>query len=307
MTAMRLPWPLRAPAERAMADFLAPPNDGRGAAPVDFATPAGEPALVPADSLSWVLFKNPVAVFVGGVAAVILELAEPRVREGVWTRTSFRADPLTRVKRTGLAAMVTVYGARSSAEAMIAKVDALHARIEGLTPSGERYRASDPELLVWVHATAAFGFAEAYHAWVRPLTREERDRLWTEGRAAARLYGAVGAPASEAEREALFERTAPRLERSDVVLEFLDLIAEAALLPGLARPLQRPLVKAAVAIIPDWARTTLALGRAWLPSAAERGLVRLAAATAERVVIEASPAAQACRRLGLPEDWLWRA
>ena len=37
---------------------------------VDFAQPAGEPALVGPDSLSWRIFKNPVAVFVGGVAAV---------------------------------------------------------------------------------------------------------------------------------------------------------------------------------------------------------------------------------------------
>ncbi len=40
-----------------------------------------------------------------------MELAEPRVRNGVWERTTFRADPIRRLRRTGLAAMVTVYGA----------------------------------------------------------------------------------------------------------------------------------------------------------------------------------------------------
>jgi uncharacterized protein (DUF2236 family) len=48
-----------------------------GRANVDFRIPVGEPALVPADSVSWRVFKNPVALFVGGVAAVLLELAEP--------------------------------------------------------------------------------------------------------------------------------------------------------------------------------------------------------------------------------------
>ena len=51
---------------------------------------------------------------------MILELAEPRVRSGVWDHTSFRTDPVTRLRRTGLAAMVTVYAPRETAEAMIA-------------------------------------------------------------------------------------------------------------------------------------------------------------------------------------------
>ncbi len=50
---------------------------------VDFRQPAGEPALAAPDSVSWRVFKNPVSLFVGGVTAVILELAEPRVRSGV--------------------------------------------------------------------------------------------------------------------------------------------------------------------------------------------------------------------------------
>src|SRR5579862_6013492 len=84
-----------------------------GAAPFDFTQPAAEAALVAADSVSWRIFKNPVAMFVGGVTAVILELAEPAVRTGVWEHSSFRRDPVRRLQRTGLAAMVTVYGARS--------------------------------------------------------------------------------------------------------------------------------------------------------------------------------------------------
>jgi uncharacterized protein (DUF2236 family) len=54
------------------------------------------------------MFKNPVAGFFGGVTAVLLEFDEPPVRDGVWQHSSFRADPLNRLRRTGLAAMVTV-------------------------------------------------------------------------------------------------------------------------------------------------------------------------------------------------------
>ena len=47
---------------------------------VDFLQPAGEPALAGPDSISWRVFKNLVALYIGGIAAVLLELAEPRVR-----------------------------------------------------------------------------------------------------------------------------------------------------------------------------------------------------------------------------------
>ncbi|RUV09056.1 histidine kinase, partial [Mesorhizobium sp. M5C.F.Ca.IN.020.32.2.1] len=37
---------------------------------MDFSTPEGEPALLPPTSISWRIFKNPVALFIGGVTAV---------------------------------------------------------------------------------------------------------------------------------------------------------------------------------------------------------------------------------------------
>ena len=85
---------------------------------INFARPLGEAALLSPDSVSWRIFKNPIALFIGGISAVILELADPAVRSGVWNHTSFRTDPMGRLRRTGLAAMVTIYGARSVAEPM---------------------------------------------------------------------------------------------------------------------------------------------------------------------------------------------
>src|SRR5215469_4235648 len=158
----------------------APSPSPDGGYAVDFTRPVREPALVPPGSLSWQVFKNPVVLFVGGIAAVILELAEPRVRSGVWEHTTFRTDPLSRMQRTGLAAMVTVYGARSVAEKMILGVRRMHERVRGTTPGGEPYHANDPELLNWVQATAAFGFLEAYARFVRPLRRGEQDQFYGE-------------------------------------------------------------------------------------------------------------------------------
>jgi uncharacterized protein (DUF2236 family) len=278
----------------------------RGMPKVDFTQPAGEAALAAPDSVSWQVFKNPISLFIGGVTAVLLELAEPRVRSGVWDHTSFRTDPLPRMKRTGLAAMVTVYGATSVAEKMIAGVGRMHGRVAGVTPAGQPYRADDPVLLDWVQATASFGFMEAYHAFVRPLSPTERSRLYAESAPAARLYGATGAPTSEAELNAQFEAMRPSLERSDIVLEFLDIMRRTPALPGPLRPLQNILIRAGVTLLPAWLRDTLGLGSAWNLKPWEGALIRFAGRTADRLAIPGGPPAQASLRMGLPADYLYR-
>src|SRR5262249_28193570 len=218
-----LPAPLQWLAEHT-ARALLKPDDG---ACIDFSRPSGEPAIVPPNSVSWRVFKNPVSLFIGGVAAVILQLAEPRVRTGVWEHTTFRQNPVARLRRTGLAALVTVYGPRSAAEALIARVRDIHDRVAGITPSGQAYRANDPELLDWVQTTAAFGFLQAYHTYVQPIPQVARGRYYAEGAVAGRLYGATGAPASEAEVDALLRSMRDRLERAEAGRGFLSIMSEA--------------------------------------------------------------------------------
>jgi len=266
---------------------------------VDFLGPAGEQGLIGPDSVAWRVFKNPVALFVGGITAVILELAEPRVRSGVWNHTSFRTDPLLRMERTGLAAMVTVYAARSTAEQMIAGVSRLHERVRGVTPAGVEYRASDPELLDWVQATASFGFLEAYCAFVRPLDAARRDEFYAEGRDAARLYGAAGAPTSVAGLEALFQAMRPKLEPSPIVFEFLDILQRTPIFPRPLRGLQSLLIRAAVEITPGWTRELLGLGARHGLRAHEPRLVAALGRLSDRLLLPSSPPAEACRRLGV--------
>lgn len=277
-----------------------------GVADEVFLQPLGEPALTAPDSVSWVVFKNPLALLIGGVAAVVLELAEPRVRSGVWAHSTFRVRPLDRLQRTGHAAMMTVYGPHSRAEAMIAAVGRRHATVQGVTPDGRAYRATDPELLDWVHATASFGFLSAYHAYVRPLEPSQRDCFYAEGRSAAHLYGATTAPRSEAEMLALLARMRPRLEPSDSLVEFLALMQRVPVLPWPLRWLQGLLIRAAVQAVPAALRQPLGLdGPRWRLSAWQRRLVCLAGAAADRVILDHHPAVQACRRLGLPRDHLY--
>jgi uncharacterized protein (DUF2236 family) len=301
ISAIRLPGVLQRQFNATMQSFLY----GQASSHSDFTAPLQEAALLPPHSVSWRIFKNPIALFVGGTAAVILELAEPAVCAGVWEHSSFRKNPLGRLQRTGLAAMVTVYGARSVAEPMIARVVRLHASVQGKTTAGTSYSASDPRLLTWVHATAAFGFAEAYNRYVYPLSAAEFNTVYREGAPISQLYGAVRTPMSTGEMQALFESTAPNLAPSPVIFEFLRIMRETIALPHPVRWMQSMLVSAAVELIPDWMRERLGLCKRFGMRPRERWLAQLAGASADRIVLPASPAVQSCLRLGLPMNYLY--
>jgi uncharacterized protein (DUF2236 family) len=298
---IRLPRRLQSSLEAA-ASALLQPTAGRM---IDFTRPYGEAALASPDSVSWRIFKNPIALLVGGIAAVVLELAEPAVRTGVWNHSSFLEDPMGRLRRTGLAAMVTVYGARSIAEPMIAGIVRMHARVTGETPAGERFSANDAHLLSWVHATASYGFGAAYSRYVSPLSRHEFDRLYREGAAAARFYGALDAPTSEADWQSMLHGMQGRLEHSAIVFQFLRVMSETATFPGPLRWIQPTLVRAAIALIPDWIRATLGLTESYDLSRPEQWLVKCAGAASDRIVLPDCPPSQACRRLGLPTSYLY--
>jgi uncharacterized protein (DUF2236 family) len=272
---------------------------------VNFATPPGEAALVSPSSVSWRVFKNPIALFVGGVAAVIMELAEPSIRTGIWEHSSFRKDPMGRLRRTGSAAMTTVYGPMSAAKSMIAGIVRMHTKVVGTTRHGVFYSATDEALLTWVHITAAYGFAQAYSHFVTPLTANAFDALYREAAPTAELYGAANAPASSAAASTFFAAMAPRLEPSSIIFEFLQIMRTAPAFPEPLRWMQPVLVRAAVDILPQWLRDRLGLGENYGLRMHERPVARLAGALADRIVLPGSPASQACVRLGLPITYLY--
>src|SRR5260370_17762879 len=72
---------------------------------INYLEPPGDPGIFGPDSVTWRVLSNPASVFIGGITAVIFELAEPRVRSGVWDHTDFPRDPARRGRQTGLAPM----------------------------------------------------------------------------------------------------------------------------------------------------------------------------------------------------------
>lgn len=282
------------------------PRPGSKVPEVDFAAPAGAPAFFPPDSIQWQIYRNPIALGVGGICAVLLEFADPRIRSGVWDHSTYRVDPIGRSQRTGMAALVGVYGPRESAERMIAGITRMHSKVSGETPGGRAYRALDPELLNWVAATAAFGFVKAYDRFVRPLRDEEKKDFWQNGGDLAALYGVTESPQSEKDFLVMMERLASGFESHPINSEFLDIVRTtdaAGRTPGFVR---RAVVRAAVSLLPPLVRDRLELGSEYDLGRFDRLTIRTLARLADRRFDPKSPPAVASTRLGLPANFLWR-
>ncbi|HWF75737.1 MAG TPA: oxygenase MpaB family protein [Caulobacteraceae bacterium] len=274
---------------------------------IDFGSPRGEPAFFAPDSMAWRIYKNPVALGVGGVAAVLLEFADARIRSGVWDHSVYKQDPIGRSRRTGVAAMVGVYGPQSAARRVIQGVNNMHARVAGQTPGGEAYSARDPELLDWVSATAAYGFVTAYDRFVAPLSAADQARYWREGSGLARLYGVTRAPRSTEDFLVMMEALLPRFEPHPIVGEFLGIIESGGAAPGVPRYLQRALARGAVSILPAPVREKLALGPEYDLKPADRLALKAMGALAERIGDPRAPWCEAAVRLDLPRDFVYRS
>jgi uncharacterized protein (DUF2236 family) len=267
---------------------------------IDFANPPGEASLQHPSSVQWRIFKNPIALGVGGVAAVLMEFADARIRSGVWDHSTYKADPIGRSKRTGIAAMVGVYGPESAARRVIAGVTNMHARVGGQTPKGEAYQALDTELLDWVAATAAFGFLNAYDRFVAPVSEADKSRFYTEGAKVTRLYGVKRSPTSSADFLAMMDGLKDRFEPHPIVNEFLAIIQSGRAAPAVPKFLHRALARASVSILPPLIRERLQLGKEFDLTATDRVMLKAVGSLAENIPVKSSPACQASIRLGLP-------
>ena len=274
---------------------------------IDYTTPPGEPAYAAPDSMSWRVFKNPIALGIGGVAAVLLEFADARIRSGVWDHSVFKTDPIGRSQRTGTAAMVGVYGPQSAARRVIQGVTNMHAKVQGKTPDGEAYKALDVELLDWVSATAGYGFLTAYDRFVKPVSEAQKCQFYEEGVEVARLYGVKNAVRSPADFDAMLEKLLPRFEPHEINTEFLDIMKSGRAAKAVPKSLQASLANASVSILPPKVREVLDLGPEYDLSPMARMTLKSLGRIADRVPVKGSPPADAAIRLGLPWTFAWKS
>src|ERR1700730_17364443 len=96
-----------------------------------------KPGLYADDSVTRRVNRENV-LFLGGGRALLMQLAHPKVAEGVDEHSDFRVHPLRRLRRTILMTMAIVFGDRETALAAARAVNQVHARVRG-----HDYRALD--------------------------------------------------------------------------------------------------------------------------------------------------------------------
>jgi uncharacterized protein (DUF2236 family) len=135
-------------------------------------------------SEAWALNREAMLLLGAGPRALLLQLAHPAVAAGVADHSDFRTDPWARLRGTLRSYLTIVYGTRTAAHAEIRRLNVLHETITGPT-----YRARDPELSLWVHATLVDSTIVVADAWLEPLSRERRFRYYRETLPIGRAFG----------------------------------------------------------------------------------------------------------------------
>ncbi len=226
-------------------------DQARGEAPVE----RSAAAMFAPDAVIGTVHGDVVSMMVGGVAALLLQMLHPAVLAGVWDHSNFRTDMLGRLRRTARFIAVTTYGERTDAEAVIARVRAVHAHIAGTLPDGTPYRADDPALLAWVHVSEAWCFLAAWQRFGdHRLIAVEQDAYYAAFAEVGELLGAASLPRDRAGTDRYLQAMRPQLVADARTREVARFVLEQTPANPLALPVQRIVMQAAVDLLPAWAQ-----------------------------------------------------
>ena len=148
-------------------------------------------------SEAWRLNREAFILLAAGPRALLLQIAHPLVADGVDQHSAFREDPWRRLEGTLRSYLRIVYAGATDARDEIRRLERLHRSVRGPVrdpiardASGAvRYRARDPELSLWVHATLVDSTIVAADAWLEPLPGARRAAFYTETRPIGRALG----------------------------------------------------------------------------------------------------------------------
>jgi uncharacterized protein (DUF2236 family) len=223
--------------------------------------PPSDEALFARDTPIRMVHADIVAMMVGGIRGLLLQMLHPHALQGVLDHSNFRSDMHGRLRRTARFIAVTTFGHRDDAQAAIERVNRIHAAVGGTLPDGWPYSASDPRVLAWVHVAEATSFLAAYLRHVRPdMPGAEQDEYYRQFAVIALALGADPVPTNRAEAEAIFRELRSDLAASPAAREVADLVLSQR--PKGAPPAVQALLGAeAVALLPPFARSMLGLER----------------------------------------------
>jgi len=291
-----------APRERLGAGFrriVSGESDGQPDWVLDLANGSDKGYFGPG-SATWAVHGG-LPTLVGGIRALLLQTLHPAVLAGVDEHSRYHDDPLGRLAGTTQWLTVVTFGDRAAADRESARVRGLHRRVSGAYPAEDggttAYRASDPDLLAWVHLTFTDSFLAAHRCWGGeiPGGPDAYVREWAH---AGSAVGVAAPPVDVAGLRSALDAYEPLLRVDDVTRRTLSFIRNPPL-PFAARPAYQVLLAGAVATLPGQARSML--GLRGLPMPVIRPAVATLFAGLGQVLGNRPPAERAARdRLAAP-------
>lgn len=128
-----------------------------------------------------------------GPAAAILQIAHPRIAQGVADHSEFETDTLGRLRRTLAATNRIAFGTLAEAEQTREKLSQVHGQVRGEIPEGmegrPRYSAFEPDLLLWVLATMIMAALQGYELVYGRLPGDRRQAFYRDMREFGTYFG----------------------------------------------------------------------------------------------------------------------
>src|SRR5260221_2667603 len=214
-----------------------------------------EDGLIGPASVTWKMsgdLGGPVA----GLRSLIMQALHPLAMAGVDQHSGWRRDPVGRLAATSAYVTTVSFGERSAAERAAARVRRIHTRVSGVDQiTGRHYAASDPALLLWVHAALVDSNLVARTLFGTPPPAADADSYVAEMVVAAELVGIPRdiVPATVAELAGYMDSVRPELACTPAASESMAFLLDPAGLGEDVAEIWQDIRDGAVGALPEWA------------------------------------------------------
>jgi uncharacterized protein (DUF2236 family) len=225
--------------------------------------PADDGFFGPA-SVTWRI-SGDLSAPVAGLRALLLQALHPLAMAGVDQHSDWRRDPVGRLAATSAYLSTVSFGEQAAAERAASRVRKIHARVSGMDEvTGRPYAATDPALLLWVHAALVDSNLVARNLFGTPLSAADADSYIREMVVAAELVGVPRAmvPATAAQLARYIAQMRPELICTRAASDSMAFLLDPAGLDEDIAEIWQDIRDGAVGALPDWAAELYGFQRA---------------------------------------------
>lgn len=137
-----------------------------------------------------------ISTIVGGIRALLMQAAHPAALTGVAEHSQYDSDPLGRLERTTRWLTITSFGSTEAIQREAQRVNEIHKHVVGSYPDKneeiQRYAASDPRYLLWVHCAFTDSFLRTFQelGYDKDSIGDRYIREWAQSAAPLGLHSA---------------------------------------------------------------------------------------------------------------------